>query len=579
MYLRTVILCLIVVLATVVPAPQHAQAQEPGQPEFPTVPETPGEQGANLPHPAWDPISLGIIVSGVGGPVPFICTVCLPELVFYHSNSDGDWDIYRLTDDGLNTLANNVTRGVGSHDIQPSYAPEGDWLAFTSDRDELGGWEIYLAKPDGSQQVRLTYNSGHDVNPVGGPANLMAWESNRDGNWEIYMADVTGNGLPIRLTNDPGNDVNPFWLPDGGCYEPAGGRLVFQSDRVRAGESVSVRATVLPTAPLTRDESVSVRLLRGDGTVGSVVQAPDRPTTSWVPGQAVDLGPIPVPVNLFTASGTIELEFGLTRSAFEGLGNAVRREVDVQGREGTVSPTPARVGDLGGAPALFIGGRPAVPMMYLQGRTPVPAEYGQMARAGYRVFSLSIDMGWRGEGVYDYADTDHRIISALEQAQDAYVIPRVEVTAPAWWCDAHPEETVGCADGTHWVEDDFGGTKHQSFASELWRSEAAEALVKLIEHFRESPYADRVVGYHIASGIYGPLTQPTAVVSSYAYPYMRSPRVDLICHYAMGAMGQTPDECIAAADHALYRAKRRGRGTVMVAEADELRLGDRSADD
>ena len=48
MYLRTVILCLIVVLATVVPAPQHAQAQEPGQPEFPTVPETPGEQGACL---------------------------------------------------------------------------------------------------------------------------------------------------------------------------------------------------------------------------------------------------------------------------------------------------------------------------------------------------------------------------------------------------------------------------------------------------------------------------------------------------------------------------------------------------
>ena len=49
MYLRTAILCLMVVLATVVPAPQHAQAQGPGQPEFPTVPETPGEQGANLP--------------------------------------------------------------------------------------------------------------------------------------------------------------------------------------------------------------------------------------------------------------------------------------------------------------------------------------------------------------------------------------------------------------------------------------------------------------------------------------------------------------------------------------------------
>jgi len=38
---------------------------------------------------------------------------------------------------------------------------------------------------------------------------------------------------------------------------------------------------------------------------------------------------------------------------------------------------------------------------------------------------------------------------------------------------------------------------------------------------------------------------------------------------AMGAMGQTPDECIAAADHALYRAKEAGRDTVVTVGTSE----------
>lgn len=209
-------------------APQEIIVVVPGEPQIIPVPPTEGNFpiftmdygaiGDELERLEWVPFSVG-------------CAVCNPDQVFYHSNSDGDWDVYRLVAGGASLPGNNVSQGDGSQDLQPSYSADGEWVAFVTNRDILGGWEIYVAKPDGTQPARLTFNSGNDVNPVWGPANLIAWESNRDGNWEIYMADVSGDGLPVRLTDDPANDINPFWLPDGGCGQPEGGRIVFQSDR------------------------------------------------------------------------------------------------------------------------------------------------------------------------------------------------------------------------------------------------------------------------------------------------------------------------------------------------------------
>jgi Tol biopolymer transport system component len=241
---------------TVVPIP-------PNPPDFPKIPVEFGTPGEDLERLAWEPISIG-------------CGACMPELVFYHSDAAGDWDIYRLNEQGTSDDANNVTRGQGSQDLQPSYSADGAWLAFTTNRDVVGGWEVYLTSPDGATQMRLTYNSGNDVNPVWGAANLIAWESNRTGNWDIFMTDVSGDGLPVQLTDDPANDINPYWLPDGGCDQPEGGRLVFQSDRDGDWELYMLDVFSMELTQLTdNDTEDQVPVLSRDGNSLTWVQMND----------------------------------------------------------------------------------------------------------------------------------------------------------------------------------------------------------------------------------------------------------------------------------------------------------------
>ncbi|MBZ0240354.1 MAG: hypothetical protein K8H77_06790, partial [Cutibacterium acnes] len=62
-----------------------------------------------------------------------------------------------------------------------------------------------------------------DTDPVWGPNNYVVYETTRDGNWELYLLDMT-TGVETRLTDNTANDINAYWSPDGT-------KLVFQSDR------------------------------------------------------------------------------------------------------------------------------------------------------------------------------------------------------------------------------------------------------------------------------------------------------------------------------------------------------------
>jgi TolB protein len=86
-------------------------------------------------------------------------------------------------------------------------------VVFQSNRD--GNNEIYLMNGDGSGSVNLTNNQADDLLPVWSPdGKRIIFMSNRDGNPEIYVMNADGSAQ-TNLTNNAANDIFPKWSADG----------------------------------------------------------------------------------------------------------------------------------------------------------------------------------------------------------------------------------------------------------------------------------------------------------------------------------------------------------------------------
>ena len=97
----------------------------------------------------------------------------------------------------------------------------GGMIAFVSNRS--GNQDLWIMNADGSDQRQLTTDPAQDGWPRWSPdGKQMAFQSNRNGALNIYVADVLGgsqidDGAPQQLTTGkPGRDSwEPAWSPDG----------------------------------------------------------------------------------------------------------------------------------------------------------------------------------------------------------------------------------------------------------------------------------------------------------------------------------------------------------------------------
>jgi len=118
-------------------------------------------------------------------------------------------EAYIMNSDGSNIVKDT---DYDTYNWRHEWSPDGSKNAFESDRD--GNLEIYVRNSDGSE-VRLTNNDTDDVNAAWSPdGSKIAFTSDRDGNLEIYVMNSDGSSV-VRLTYNDAVDQLPDWSPDG----------------------------------------------------------------------------------------------------------------------------------------------------------------------------------------------------------------------------------------------------------------------------------------------------------------------------------------------------------------------------
>ena len=107
-------------------------------------------------------------------------------------------------------------------DISPTYSPDGQWVAFNSNRLGTRYPQIYVMSAEGGEADLLSpylhgqegYYTSPDWSPV---ADHVAFHGrvSRRGSYQILVSDVSDQGRRLRQLTWEGNNEDPSWAPDG----------------------------------------------------------------------------------------------------------------------------------------------------------------------------------------------------------------------------------------------------------------------------------------------------------------------------------------------------------------------------
>jgi Tol biopolymer transport system component len=158
------------------------------------------------------------------------------KLIFQSTRDGYPCDrIYTMNIDGSDVRMVSTGTGVTTCSF---FAPDGERIVFCSTHlagDSCppkpsmaqgyvwalyAGYDVFSAKPDGSDLKRLTDTPGYDAEAVYSPdGSKILFTSVRNGDLDLYVMNPDGSN-PVQLTHELGYDGGAFFSPDGKmiCY-------------------------------------------------------------------------------------------------------------------------------------------------------------------------------------------------------------------------------------------------------------------------------------------------------------------------------------------------------------------------
>ena len=119
-------------------------------------------------------------------------------------------------------------------------------------------FDIFTAKPDGSDITQLTNTPGYDAETtITLDGKKLVFTSMRDGDLDIYTMDANGKNVK-RLTNELGYDGGPFWSYDGK-------QIVYRAHHPKTEEQ-KADYTGLLKQNLIRPTTLEIWVMNADGS-------------------------------------------------------------------------------------------------------------------------------------------------------------------------------------------------------------------------------------------------------------------------------------------------------------------------